>query len=196
MSNKQAVNDTNAESSTPAEEVVAQEDNLDTLLSEFDSKTKKDEVDTTGSDTKEPTGLSKEDRELLEEVRADKFSKELNTEIDSIKSHLSDEVNISGKLLKQIVVGMADENRDIASAYTNRRSNPEGWAKVQKAIASEIGKEFLNQPDQAATDNHEAVAAAVRSASTTTPPEDKPLTNEDMNKMSDAEFQRLEVSMK
>ena len=78
----------------------------------------------------------------------------------------------------------AREDERIANAWLQRHSNPKGFEKVVAQLGREFQKQYGKMPDQRATEDREAVTAAVRGASTKAPEGKAP----DYSGMSNAEF--------
>lgn len=184
---EQAVSNADVEAKPSTEEGAAQEDDLDALLNEFDSTT---ETSNEPDQNTEQQGLSDEDRQLLQSFRQEQESKAVDDTIKSIKEHMPEDIGLSDKAFKRVVLGMASDDARIAEAYALRNTSPDAWAAVQKSIAKEIAKDYGNRPDSTATDTHNAIAAAVRSASTSSP-SNETITEKDMNNMSDADFKKM-----
>ena len=81
---------------------------------------------------------------------------------------------------------MAKQDSRLSTAWTERHQNPQHFDKVVSTLGRKFHEKFSRFPDKEATENKEAVTAAVQGASTTAP-EKKPTS---YNGMSDAEFRK------
>ena len=88
----------------------------------------------------------------------------------------------------------ANKDPTFLNAFQQREKSPEQWSQVLRAMGREMSAK-QSKPDPNATDDRIAVAAAVRGASTTKSPDDKPITRKSLSKMDDGEFGKLVKSM-
>ncbi len=80
----------------------------------------------------------------------------------------------------------AKQDSRLSTAWAERHKNPQHFDKVVSTLGRKFHEKFSRFPDKEATENKEAVTAAVQGASTTAP-EKKPTS---YNAMSDAEFRK------
>lgn len=161
-----------------------QEPSLDDIFNEYDEKsgdTEQRQQKTESS--RESSGLTPEE---IEEIRAERQRKAVDSAIRDVKG----DDDWDDELVEGILHARAVRDPRISEAFMNRSRNPERWQSVAKAIRKDIAKK-LSPVDQRATDDHEAVAAAVRGASTKAPEEEAP----DFSGMTDSEFERMKSNL-
>jgi hypothetical protein len=165
------VDETQAGAVPPAQVEGARNDgpDLDTLLAEFQTQTTKVEP--------EPTPPANQQQPNIEQGRLSAienrlFQEDLNNAVKNIVGDLK----VPTKFAKGWIDQMAREDMRIASAFTNRLTNPDAWAKVEKGLAREFAKEMkdFTSIDTQATEDRAVVAAAVRGASTNRVPDTPP----------------------
>jgi hypothetical protein len=162
------------------------EKSLDELLAEYDQGEAKPE--------QEP--VQKESAtEILDFVRSQKErekAREARESRDALVSAVSmvkeTGVSLSDKLIEARLHIEAQDDPRVAEAWLRRESNPGGWESVLKAVGKKIAGEMATQPDPQLTADRDAVRDSVRGSSTQAP-EVKEVTNEDLDSMSDAEYE-------
>lgn len=150
---------------------------LDELLTEFDEETKPERT--------------KDDRigqvvSFVEEVRAEKAQKELGEAIDDAVKQIKGDLEIDPDLAEGYLHVQARRNPAVEKAFQNRGKNPAAWTRVLAKMNSELSGKVST--DKEATDDREAVAAAVRSASTKAPEGEDQI---DYTNMPEGEFNQL-----
>ena len=188
--------DTDSQQSS-AEGGDAQGEDLDTLLSQWDESAGQDSKESTESASGDATD-SDEAKEILADLKREReelWRERTNKEINEIVSNLKEDLPtpLPDRFLKGELYRLADEDPRFMNAFQNRRTNPDRWNKTVKALKKEIAQE-LQGVDQSTTADREAVASAVRSASKT-PPAEKELTEDDINNMSDSDFEKMKQGM-
>lgn len=165
---------------------ASEEPTLDQLLAEMDLGQVKRE------DTKTDDGLKSEDIRALAEFARNQQAVEAERQqteaiADAVKVAKGDadipDVIVSGYLRE-----MAVKDPRIEKAFQERGQNPSAWNNALKALGKELRNTLGDKPDQEMTEDAEAVAAAVRSASTKTreTTDDVP---DDIGQYSDAQFE-------
>lgn len=188
MSEEQAVVEQTDEQAKPASEGAGAQDDLDSLLKEFEQP-----VQETKSDTKtetKPDGLEEVIsfvREQKQAQLADSSRKALNEAVKTVKGDLK----VDDELVEGFLHARASKDQRIAQAWVNRDKNPQAFASVLKTLGKELSGKFADMPDSQVTEDRAAVAAAVRGASTKASESPPP----DYSKMSDAEFKRHKESL-
>lgn len=178
------VDDTKAPAQPGAAENNAPEktDDLDTLLDQFKP------AETRAPDTPKPeqTGAehdqkaaSSEVLQARDEIRRDRFERDMKATIDDVRGDLP----FDDDFMRAWIDSRAAKDSRLADAWVNRASNPAAFKKVVSALGREFAK-YGKVPDKNATDDREAVTAAVRGASTKAPEGKAP----DYSRMSDAEL--------
>lgn len=168
-----------------------QVDELDSLLSDFDRP------DQTGT---EPATVTKDDlKEVVSYVKEDRQTRELertNADIDSacktVFEGLSGEAKLPEGAVRGLLIDKADRDPRFQRAFLERNSNPSGWNKILSATAKEFSREYAPKVDQDLSDDKEAIASAVRSASTKAPEaqQDEAERRQQIRTMSDEELRK------
>lgn len=185
---EQAATETDTPPVDGAEVESGEQDDLDQLLAEFDSK---DEVETPQPEQKtEPDDVSslKETVEYLKEVQ---FQNELRDMISTVKGADDKLGGLPDKLVRGWLEAEIRDDTAKMRAFTNRSSNPGAFNRVLKKMGEGFAKELNMQPDSQLTQDRDAVRSAVRGTSSTQPETDSIPPQADLNKMSDAELRRL-----
>jgi hypothetical protein len=103
--------------------------------------------------------------------------------VKKVRGDLDPDV-FSDTLVKAYINARADEDPRLAKAWVDRHANPKAFNRVVEQIGREFRQKLSKLPDKQATEDREAVTAAVRGASTPASPASSP----DFGRMSDAEF--------
>jgi len=170
------------ETNAPAEPEVAvetpQDDPLDSLLSEWDD---------TAAETPQPTPTTEPTPDpMVQELYRDLIENDLSKAVDTVYSdleHLSSRPNQS--MIRDWMEGRATKDPRLNKAFTERRRNPTGWAKVVSQLSGELAKQFETQPET--NTDIESATAFVRGSSTRATPEPE-VTKQDLDRMTDQEF--------
>lgn len=178
---KQAVADETKGVAEPTPAVdSAQGADLDALLSQYDEGTKpvsppEPKVETPTNDIV-ATRLQKLEQRYLQE------------EVNKAGEEVFDGLEVSGRLREAWLDKMAREKPAIARAFINKDNDPASWKRLIPALRLEARKDFPSamKVDPEATADRNAVAAAVRGASTKATAEPAP----SLGKMSDAELRK------
>lgn len=175
---KQAVVD---DTKAPAAPVVAVDnarddvDPLDQLLSEYDQGTRKTDTVTPPEpkQTPIPDDLMQEFRLLkaeVAEVRGEKNEKAVADTVKAIRGDVPEEL-YDDEMIGAWLDVQARKDARLITAFNQRAQNPKQWAKVQVELSKALAKKAGRQVDRGATEDREAVAAAVRGASTKASPD-------------------------
>ncbi len=175
-------NETEAEPKVSAEESGASEPDLDTLLSEYESESSKEEPQVAQPEADDINWL-KGQRAAYEREQQDKALSEAAGIIKETIGELP--IEISERVYKGVLQQMAYEDQDgrLVKAFQNRFKDPSKWQTVVKTVAKEIKKDFIPK-DKQATESWNAVESAVHGAQSSSSTE-KPV---DVSKMTDLEF--------
>lgn len=162
MSDKQAVAEqTDVESQSQTEGAADARDDLDKALDEFQVQ------------GEEPTQAEQTDDvskrvEALEAAHyRDNFNRDIGNVVNTLRGDLSAET-FDDDLVVGYLDSRARNDPRIGAAWANRHQNPDAFKKALGALSKDFQKKFGSQIDQNATEDREAMAAAVRSASTAT----------------------------
>lgn len=170
------------------------DDDLDTLLAEFDKGNEKS-PDPAQPATAAPaaTDQAVANETVLSEakfIRQERFQKDMDDTIKKVRGDLPEEL-FDGPLVQAWIDSQATRDARLAQAWANRHADPKKFGQV----VTELGKRFSKYgklPDKQATEDREAVTAAVRGASTRAPEGKAPnyagMTNADFAAEKDRAF--------
>lgn len=168
-------------SAEPEAEETSQQDDMDTLLAEWDQKEEK-------TPPKPPAPVKSPDEikaEVMAELRAEQAYEK------TVGEFLSDLSDMPFEVRRGVVEGFLNEaarkDSRINSAYTEQHVNPDAWQKVRARLVEDFKGQFKQKEASTVDQDREAAAAYVRGSSTQEVPQ-KELSNEDLAAMSDAEF--------
>ena len=173
---------------TPAEPGVAADgartdgDEIEKLIAEFDNSTKPAPEPA----KPEQTGAAPDvDRIVDEKVERKLAERENRADAAKFADEIVKEFGVTPRIAKGWLDQYAREVPAALDAFVNRPSDPGRWAKWQKAMLKEFGKEHRQTKiDANATEDRESVTAAVRGTSTKVPEGKAP----DFSRMSPQEF--------
>lgn len=183
---KQSVGD-EAGAAKATDDAAAQgkaDDTLDADLNEFGDS---GQAAASDQDGEGEDGISADE---LKEIRADaaqarqyRYEQDLKNTIVDVRGDLK----VDDKIVKGWLFAEADDDPRIGAAFANRSRNPGAFKRVVSGLRSKFAKEMKAQAtrDDDASKDRDAVANAVRGASTSKAPEK---AAPDYAKMSDAEF--------
>jgi hypothetical protein len=146
-------------------------DELDALLSQFDaeSKTEKTEPDSkpgqkSGTDPDPVKNLADEVAELRRRETDRQYKQDIRPVIEKLRgdipTELYDDEDVQDWLDRQ-----AKQDPRITRAWLNRHKDPVTFNKVVDGLGKKLSQRFAKLPDKSATEDREAVTAAVRGAS-------------------------------
>lgn len=179
-----------------AESGTAQDDGLDAILKEFDERkaaSSPQVAETKSEPTKPITDISSVDVTALATLEAQVkqlADQRQRDELEKLFDRMTDGVQADSVDAESFLNAMARRDPRLNEAYKNRKDNPKAWGKVETTLKQEFTKRFGKKVDKQATESRDAVAAAVRSASTAAPAQD--LTDKDISKMSKEDFDALQ----
>lgn len=147
----------------------AQEESLDDLLKEFEGVEDKPEQTVTEPDDKLAT-LERQLRELQESQQRKEVADEITTLGATIRGELPSEI-FDDATMRAWLEARAQEDPRLQKAFLQRHQTPTAWKKVVDGMARDFQSRASKLPDKQVTEDVEAVAAAVRGASTKAPEE-------------------------
>ena len=171
------------------------DDDLDTLLQEFDEETSQTGDNAGG---KHATG-DEDDTGLvgrLETLEGALAQKDLDASIDIMKS-ADDSLSVfkPGRL-RAVIESEAREDPRIARAWLNRHQNPKAWQSICKGIGTKFAGELSGVTDSDATAGRDAARALAKGTPARNTSTDLGGVSEDrLRDMSDAEFDAHEEKM-
>lgn len=170
----------------------AQEKSVDELLKEFDTKATPEPKAETKPDTSDDR-LNTVFDWVEQKAKEEKIEQVNNDIADAVKTtvgdHGLDPEYVEGKLHYK-----ANTDPKFARAWMSRHDNPDQFNQVLRQYGKELAGKANSNIDQNATEDRAALSAAVRSQSqkSADPP---PMTQKDLSKMSDAEFNKMKREM-
>lgn len=102
------------------------------------------------------------------EVRAYIRKQDMTKTVAAVRGDLDPERH-DDRLVEAWLNVRATEDPRIANAWVNRHNSPQAFEKIVAHLGREFQKKYGNLPDKQATEDREAVTAAVRGASTKAP---------------------------
>lgn len=166
-------------------------DDLDTLLAQFDKETKVDPVSPPVTPQVQQPQIPAIDADRFRRVEDRLFQEDLNKAVANIKGDLKVPERAAKGWLDQI----ARERPEIARAFMEQASNPKRWQQIEKVLAKEFVREFKSTDiDENVTEDRNAVAAAVRGASTKAPAETAPNYSNMSNSELRDEYRKLGIN--
>lgn len=186
--NKQAVVEKADPAALPAGDATtgAQEPTLEQLLDEYDRSVQRPSQQPEPPPQYQPQDQQQAppiDYAQLQRFQQKQFMDEVNSAADKIFSARKD---VPQKAKIGWLDQMAREIPEAAASWMQRHNNPRQWAKWERYLSKAAESEFGPQVDQGATEDREAVAAAVRGASTKVTAEPPPR----FGAMSNSEFRK------
>jgi len=162
------------------------DDDLDTLLKEFDTETTRSPEPAQPA----PAAPAANDTAVANEtvlseakfIRQQRFQKDMDDTIKKVRGDLPEEL-FDGPLVQAWINARAEKDERLANAWANRHADPKKFEQVVGALGKQFSK-YGKLPDKNATEDREAVSAAVRGASHQAPGGKAP----DFSRMTDAEF--------
>lgn len=176
----------------------AQDDDLETLLAEFDSQANA-EPDNSGKNVIQQAQQAQIDPKHIEtlvsyvgskmqEEQDQEFKKSVDKSVNTVLENLPEDKRISPVLAEGFLHKKASSDPRFAKAFQERDKNPKMWNSMLKAASKDLLKEL--SVDRKVTNNVAAAAAAVRSSSSNQP--NSPLN---VASMSDSEFEDYKAGL-
>ena len=186
-----SVDETKVESTTSTAADGATGDDLDTLLKEYEGGTSQKPPETAVVQEPDIKQVAQEIQQFRKEQAANEYQKDIASFVKTVRGDLDSEM-FDDTMMEAYVDAYARKNPAFIKAWSERKTNPQKFEKIGKALNKEFAKRFENLPDRKVTEDTEAFAAAVRGAKTTTPTPEKTYDNKSLNKMGDRDFRKLE----
>lgn len=181
------VDETNVTAQPVAEVTSARtDDDLDALLKEFDTETRAPEPAQPATAAPAATDPALANETVLSEakfIRQERFQKDMDEMIKKVRGDLPEEL-FDGPLVQAWIDSQATKDPRLANAWANRHADPKKFEQVVSALGKQFSK-YGKLPDKQATEDREAVTAAVRGASTRAPEGKAP----DYSRLTPAQFQ-------
>lgn len=160
------------------------EDDLDTLLAEFEQETGKS---TEQTDTKTDDDTAERIKRLERQLSERDYRTDIEKTITAIRGDLNEE-QFDSAFMDAWLNAKAKEDDRVAKAWMRRHDEPKKFARVVEGLGREFSKKYgkLSGRDEDATSDREAVAQAVRSHGNKAPEGTAP----DYSRVSDQEFSK------
>lgn len=174
---------------------TAQEDGLDAILKEFDERKASTDTGTAAaglsSESKTTTGpLDVAALAALEQKIGDIQKREERRQIEGVFSSLTDGVQADAIDAESFLNAMALREPKLNDIYAQRETNPKLWNRTLGTLKQEFSKRYGQKVDKQVTESRDAVASAVRSASTAAPQTD--VTESQIKSMNKSDFDDLQ----
>lgn len=182
MSEDQVTQTVVDEAKSPAEPGAAadsarNEDDLDALLAQFEDKGDARPSTPTKPEPKavqadEIAAARDEVLRARDEILREKWTKDMRATVAAVRGELPSDI-FDDKLVQAWIEARAMDDSRLTQAWKDRDANPQQFKRIVGALGREFTQKYGKLPDKNATEDREAVAAAVRGASTKAP-EGKP----------------------
>jgi len=187
MSEQAVANETDGSENQSTEESGAQ-DELDSLLSEYEQETSETGGQQQQEDSNENNQgyMSPDVQRILE--------RETQNDIKDASNAIKEEsgLTLPDSVFKGVLHASVEGDPRAMRLWANRHNDQKGWNAYLSKVAKNLADEMKSLPDQGATSDREAVEAAVRNASTHQPSaQDEP----DVASMSDVDFAQYKMKL-
>lgn len=182
------VDETKAPAQPGAEATSARtDDDLDALLSEFDQgKPEPSEPAKPAPAAPAANDQAVANETVLSEakfIRQQRFQQDMQATVKDVRGDLPADL-YDDDFVQAWIDAQATKDPRLANAWLNRSADPKKFGQVKAALGRDFAKRYGRIPDKQATEDREAVTAAVRGASTQAPAGKAP----DYSKMTDAQL--------
>lgn len=161
------------------------QDELEQLLQEYEKDVPKGEPQAPKQD--KPVDTKAITEQVMAQVRLEaETEKALGEATRAVKGDLK----VSDRVIRAYLDERARENPAIAKLFVDRNKNPGGYNKLLSKLAKDFKSDIGADIDQEATRDREALANAVRGASNKVPESDEGFNSKQLEKASDAEFNK------
>lgn len=192
---EQATETTETEETQPA----PQEKSLDDLLAELDTPAQtsapSEQVVQPAQPKPEQTDTAGQIAALQQTVQGlqnDLATRDSQADLDDLGKFLSEGTQASSTLAAAFAEETARRDPRLAQAFVNRRQNPAAWDKVKGSLKSKFQQEIGPPIDAQATESTNAMVAAVRGSETVAEQAADGPTDDQIAKMSDADYRKYE----
>lgn len=183
-------NETNV-ASADAATVDGSAQNLDSLLSEFDSEANASTTDANAPNTETDENYGKKAYEMMQAEQSRRASEQYRLDMDKSVSTMREIVGegTDNAVLEAYLEGEAKRDSRIATAFQARYDNPAGWENVVKAVGKKLADGLNKQPDSGLQDSLDAVRANTNVKSNNGPDDDQ-YSMSKLNQMTDWELNK------
>lgn len=172
-------------------------DDLDALLKQFDTETK------VAPATPQTPQAQQGDVNVLAELSSlrsqvaqvsnMKVKQDLDTAIKDIRGDIDRNI-VDDEIAEFWLDAQAKKDLTLQKLWLERDSNPRLWQKAKVELGKRFAKRFSNLPDRILTEDRQAVAAAVRGASTKAPTDPAPNYSTMNNQELRDEYRKLGIN--
>jgi hypothetical protein len=171
------------------EEEVSQQEDLDSLLNEYEESSPKPE------ETPDVSAELKALREEVAQLREQEIRKDTRNALDEAVKEIQTLGDFEGDpdLIEGYLHKKASQDARLVGAFAKRMSDPESYKKVLASLASEMKPKF-SRADAKVTEDQDALRASVRGQ------EDKSITNDhpspkELGSMTRQEFEKFKEGL-
>ena len=193
-----------ADTSTSEDASAQTEQTLDEILSQYESKSRSNQTSgqsqqppssdaSSSQDGNQQEGTQQQHSPKPDPMVAELYKEKINQDLSQAAEVVKGDLPLSEEHARAFLEGLAMQKPGIKQAWEQRHDNKEGWNKVLKSLNKELSNTLRQQPDEKATGDHEAVAAAVRTASNKSSSQeasDGPSMS-GLSKMTDVQFEQF-----
>lgn len=177
----QAVVDATDTQAVPASEATNARtgDDLDALLDQFKQDTapvaapSPPQTETAPPDLKALEAKIQSFEGVAKQISDHKFKTDMASTIKDIRGDIGPDV-IEDEMVEAWLDSQARKDPRLQKAWFERDNNPQQFKKITAELGKSFAKKVAKMPDRTATEDREAVTAAVRGASTKAPAEAPP----------------------
>ncbi len=143
---------------------------LDTLLAQYEAETKKPDPVSPPETQQQPPIQQQVDPNVARLVS--RFDREDLQKL--VKEVRGDNPDFDDTIVEAFIDAMARRDNRLQRAWLEREANPKAFEQIARQLGKEFAKRTARKTDPQLTEDREAVAAAVRGASTQRAPESAP----------------------
>lgn len=159
----QAVADDNDPAVTQTGEQVGAQDELDTLLAQYQEGHEEPKKDLPPKSEQSDPVYQWAEQQMRERDK-EATNQAITEAVKTVKTESG--ISLPDKMVRGYLELMAVEDPRISQAFAQRSQNPDQWGRVLKAAAKKLTIEMGETPDSKLTSDRNTVESAVRSAST------------------------------
>ncbi len=176
----------------PTDEGTNVEASLDDVLGEYDQATQPKQVeqpDNTGTEGNDDKLVLQYVKQKMYEDAQKEVTSAVNDAIKTVKE--VSRLDLPDKALQGYLNVLADENPRFRQAFLERDVNPARWQEAVRAAGRELAKPAVDENlTQDANDVVQSISRVSKQESASS--SERPLSEKDFNRMSDAEFKAWE----
>lgn len=141
---------------------------LDTLLAQYETETKKTEPVS-------PPQTQQQEQPVQVDPNVSRLLSRFDREdLQKLVHEVKGDLDFDDDLVEAWIDTQARKDPRLQRAWLEREGNPKAFGQIAKELSKSFAKRTAKRPDPALTEDREAVVAAVRGASTQRAPESSP----------------------